>query len=337
VDVLGTSFDTATRTAGGTTVRLHHVPVLLDRALELWAPETARRVVDGTVGRAGHSLALLGARDDVRLLALDRDPDAVAFVSRRFAGFGERATCVHGSYGDLERLLEAWGGGPVDGILLDLGVSSPQIDDPARGFSTRADGPLDLRFDRTHGPTAAEWLARVDLERLARVLREYGEEPHPRRVARALLAARDAGGLATTARLGEAVDGVAGRRGDPAPKARARVFQAIRIAVNGELAELERLLEALPRLLAPGGRAAIISFHSLEDRLVKRAFRDLARDCVCPPELPICACGGGRAKLRVLTRHPITADDSEVAANPRARSAKLRAAERLATDPEAAA
>ncbi len=310
-------------------MRLHHVPVLIERALELWAPATARRVVDGTVGRAGHSLALLGARDDLRLMAIDRDPTAVEFVDRRFAGFGDRAVCVQGSYGDLERLLEAWGGGPVDGILLDLGVSSPQIDDPSRGFSTRHEGPLDLRFDRTRGESAAEWLAGVELDRLVRVLSEYGEEPRPRRAARAILAARDADELETTTQLLVAIRGAAGRPGEPLPKSAARVFQAIRIAVNAELAELERFLEALPRLLAPGGRVAIISFHSLEDRLVKRALRESARDCICPSEMPICGCGGDRAKVKVLTKRPMVASAAEVAENPRARSAKLRAAERL--------
>ncbi len=310
-------------------MRLHHIPVLRDRVVELWTPTTARRVVDGTVGRAGHSLALLGARDDVRLLALDRDPEAVEFVTRRFAGFGERAVCVRGSFGDLEQLLEAWGGGPVDGILLDLGVSSPQIDDPDRGFSTRADGPLDLRFDRSRGESAAQWLARIDAEALARVLREYGEEPRPRRTAAAIVEARDEGLMETTAHLRKAISGVAGRRGDHPSKSAARVFQAIRIAVNGELDELERLLEALPRVVAPGGRIAIISFHSLEDRMVKHAFRAAGRDCVCPPELPMCACGGGKAWLRVITKRPITADLAEQASNPRARSAKLRVAERI--------
>jgi 16S rRNA (cytosine1402-N4)-methyltransferase len=281
------------------------------------------------VGRAGHSLALLGRRPDIRLLACDRDPDAVEFVSRRFAGFGRRAACVHGSYGDLLRLIEIWGGGPVDGILLDLGVSSPQIDDPARGFSTRHDGPLDLRFDRSRGVTGAEWLRRATKDELERVLRDFGEVPRPRRVATAILAARERGELETTGQLREAVMPVAGRAGEPPAKSLARVFQALRIAVNGELDELDRLLASLPELLAPGGRIVIVSFHRLEDRRVKNAFREGERACVCPPELPTCACGGDHAWLRTITRRPLTADAGEVAANPRSRSARLRAAERI--------
>ena len=310
-------------------MRLHHVPVLRDAAVEYWATAGARCLVDGTAGRAGHSLTLLGERDDVRLLAVDRDPEAVDFVSRRLSGFGDRAVALRGSYADLPRLLRERGEGPVDGILLDLGVSSPQIDDPERGFSTRHDGPLDLRFDRTGGPSAAEWLAQADLENLVRVLRNYGEEPRPTAVARAILDARDAGELETTTQLVRAIERVAGRRGDPPARAAARVFQALRIAVNGELDELDRFLDALPDLLAPGGRIVIISFHSLEDRRVKNAFRSAARDCVCPPELPACACGGNRAWLEVLTKRPVTASVEEIAANPRARSAKLRAAQRI--------
>jgi 16S rRNA (cytosine1402-N4)-methyltransferase len=297
--------------------------------VEYWATAGARRLVDGTAGRAGHSLTLLGERDDVRLLAIDRDPDAVEFVQRRFAGFGDRATAVHGSYADLAEHLAAWGGGPVDGILLDLGVSSPQIDDASRGFSTRHDGPLDLRFDRSRGESAVGWLADADVETLVRALRDFGEEPRPTAVARAILEARDAGNLDTTGQLVRAIERVAGRRGDPPARAAARVFQALRIAVNGELAELDRFLAALPDLLAPDGRIVIISFHSLEDRRVKNAFRAAARDCVCPPEFPACACGGNRAWLELLTRRPVTATPDEIAANPRARSAKLRAARRI--------
>ena len=325
--MIGTTVHRTTSITRGATVRLHHVPVLRDRAVEYWATAGAHRLVDGTVGRAGHSLTLLGERDDVQLLAVDRDPEAVAFVERRFAGFGDRARVIHGSYGDLEEHVAAWGG-PVDGILLDLGVSSPQIDDPGRGFSTRHDAPLDFRFDPTRGEAARDWLARVELPDLVRVLRDYGDEPHPTAVARAILAAREEGALDTTGQLATAIGRTAGRRRDPAAKAAARVFQAIRIHVNAELAELDRLLAGLRGLLAPGGRIVIISFHSLEDRRVKRAFREAARDCVCPPELPACVCGGRSAWLDVITRRPITATDEEVAANPRARSARMRVAER---------
>ena len=326
----GTTVDVTTRTTGRTTVRLTHEPVLLEPAVTLWASPSARRVVDGTAGRAGHSLALLGYRDDIQLLALDRDPDAVAFVDRRFAGFGSRASVLHGSYGDLALHLDAWGGGPADGILLDLGVSSPQLDDPARGFSTRADGPLDLRFDRGRGRTAAEWVGPVELDELTRALAEYGDVPRPRRVAAAIIEGREMAPIETTGQLRQLVEGVSRRPGDPAAKALARIFQALRIVVNDELAELDHFLAQLPRLLAPGGRSVILSFQSLEDRRVKRAFREAARACICPTELPACACGGNNAWLKELTRRPITADAAEIARNPRGRSVRLRAAERIA-------
>jgi len=222
----------------------------------------------------------------------------------------------------------------VDGVLLDLGVSSPQIDDPERGFSTRADGPLDLRFDRTRGVPASEWLATVEHGELARVLREFGEEPRAGAVANAILAGRERGDLDTTGGLMRAIEGVAGRRGDGPARAAARVFQAIRIQVNDELAGLDRVLASLRDVLAPGGRIVVISFHSLEDRRVKQAFREAERDCICPPEIPRCACGGGHAWLEVLTRRPAVATAEEIAANSRARSAKLRAARRLGGDAE---
>jgi 16S rRNA (cytosine1402-N4)-methyltransferase len=297
--------------------------------VDLWVSPAADRVVDGTVGRAGHSLALLADHPDLKLLALDRDPDAVAFAERRLGGFGERVQVRHASYADLGPLLADAGEGPVDGILLDLGVSSPQIDDAERGFSTRFDGPLDLRFDRSCGETAAEWLAHVDSEELTRVLREYGDEPRARQVTRAIVAARDEEPIETTGRLSDVVRGVAGRRGEATSKSLARVFQAIRIAVNAELAELDRFLAGLRDTLAIDGRIVIISFHSLEDRRVKHAFREAARDCVCPPTFPQCACGGGQAWLEVLTPRPLTAAPAEITANGRARSAKLRAARRV--------
>jgi 16S rRNA (cytosine1402-N4)-methyltransferase len=301
--------------------------------VDLWASRQAAIVVDGTVGRAGHSLSLLSQNPDVRVIALDRDPEAVSFVERRFVGFGDRAQVRHGSYADLPDVLQAEGLDGVDGILLDLGVSSPQLDDPARGFSFRHDGPLDLRFDPTSGPTAAEWLAQVDEGTLVHVLREYGEEPNARRVAQAMLATRTTQPIATTEDLKNTVQGIAGRRGrtrEPIDKSLARVFQALRIAVNRELDELDRFLANLRGMLNPGGRIVVLSFQSLEDRRVKHAFQDASRECVCPPELPMCMCGGRKAWLSVLTRRPLVPTDAEVVANPRARSVRLRAAERVA-------
>lgn len=311
-------------------MRLHHEPVLRDRAVEYWASPSARRVVDGTSGRAGHSLSLLGDRPEVRLIALDRDPEAAAFVERRLSGFGGRAEVVNASYAELPSLLETRGG-PVDGLLLDLGLSSPQLDDPERGFSFRHAGALDLRFDRARGEAAAVWIARVEPEELARVLREYGEVPQAGRVARAIIAARDTAPLETTTQLADVVRALPRRPGEKPEKNLARVFQAVRIAVNGELDELDTILAALPGVLAPGGRAVILSYHSLEDRRVKHAFLEGARDCHCPPELPACACGGGHAWLKILTRKPVTATAEEIERNPRARSVRMRVAERIAS------
>lgn len=314
-------------------MKLHHDPVLRDSAVELWASATARQVVDGTVGRAGHSLALLGARPEIRLLALDRDPEAARFVQRRLSGFGTRAEVVRASYADLPGLLPDRGG-PADGILLDLGVSSPQIDDPARGFSFRRDAPLDLRFDPGDGEPASDWLARVGPATLARTLREFGDVPNAGRVARSILAAREESPIETTGDLRAAVRGAARRPGESADKTLSRVFQALRVAVNDEMDHLDRFLSGLRDVLAPGGRAVILSYQSDEDRRVKRAFQAAAADCICPPELPVCACGGGRAWLRILTKKPLTASAGEVARNPRARSVKMRAAERILSKEE---
>lgn len=328
--MLGTSVDIVSREKRMGTVILHHEPVLRDEAVGYWASPNAKRVVDATVGRAGHALALLNARPDVELFALDRDPEAVAACSRRFAGFGGRARVAHGSYEDLAHHLQRIGWDGVDGIFLDLGVSSPQLDDPSRGFSTRHEGPLDLRFDPTQGESAAEWLASAAQSEIESALRNFGEEPNARRVARAIVEARQVAPLETTSALADVVARVAGRPGEARAKALARVFQALRIHINDELGALDRFLASMTRLVTVGGRIAILSFHSLEDRRVKETFAAAARDCICPPEFPACACGGGQASLRLLTRRPIMASDAETARNPRARSARLRAAERLA-------
>ncbi len=327
--MLGTSLRETMREKWMGTVRLHHEPVLQEAAVELWARPNAKRVVDGTVGRAGHALSLLNARADVELLALDRDPEAVDACARRFAGFGDRARVVHGSFADLPRHLGDAGWSAADGILLDLGVSSPQLDDPARGFSTRNNGPLDLRFDPSAGEPASAWLARASVEEIERTLRDLGEEPNARRVARAIDRSRAIAPITTTHELVAAIEGAAGRPGEPRGKSLSRVFQALRLRVNGELDALDRFLAALSTTLAIGGRAVVISFHSLEDRRVKETFTAAARECICPPELPVCACGGAQAWLRPLTKRPMVPDDAEVARNPRARSAKLRAAERI--------
>ncbi len=306
-----------------------HIPVLRDDVVRFLTTGRGGTLVDGTVGLGGHAEALLLADPEVRVVGIDRDPHALDRARLRLARFADRVRFVHGSFADLREHLAHLGVTAVDGVLLDLGVSSMQLDDAERGFSLRADGPLDMRMDPSCGPTAAEWLASVDARELERVLSTYGEERYARRIARAIDAARERDPLLTTRQLVDvvhrAVPGVYfAERIDPAT----RTFQAVRIAVNGELAALERGLEQGFDALAAGGVLAVISFHSLEDRMVKTFLRERAAACTCPPDLPECRCGK-KIEAEILTRKPIIAAPSEVAANPRARSAKLRAARRV--------
>ncbi len=300
-----------------------HVPVLLQSALSFLQVRPGGVYLDGTVGGGGHAEAILeSSAPDGRLLGLDRDPAALEAAGRRLARFGGRAVLRHGSFAALAQLAEGFA--PADGILLDLGLSSLQLADPARGFAFSQEGPLDMRFDPTApGPTAADLVNSLSVKELAGLLYRYGEERQARRIAEAIVAARP---LGTTRQLAEVVERAVGRpeRIHPAT----RTFQALRIAVNGELEALEAALPQALDLLRPGGRLVVISFHSLEDRIVKRFLQREARDCICPPEAPICTCGH-KARLRPLTRRPVRPEPAEVEANPRARSARLRAAERL--------
>ncbi len=300
-----------------------HVPVLVDAVLRfLIRPET-RIVFDGTVGAGGHAAAILESRDDIELIAMDRDPRALALARRRLERYGSRVRLVEGVFADVDRVLA--GVGRVDGVLLDLGVSSMQLDSPERGFSYRSEGPLDMRMSGDLR-SARTLIDELDVGRLAGILREYGEVRRPRRVASAIRRAAEAGEMVTTGDLRAAVARALGGRADPAELS--RVFQALRIAVNRELDQLDAFLERIPDRIRPGGRVVVIAYHSLEDRRVKTVFRRESRDCICPPHVPVCACGH-RARIRVLTRHPVRPDVDEVARNPRARSARLRAAERL--------
>ena len=306
--------------------------MLVDEALDGLAVTADGRYVDATYGRGGHSaeiLERLGGQG--RLLALDKDPQAVAAGGRRFRG-DPRFSIVHAGFEDFEAAVRPWlGPEPLNGVLFDLGVSSPQLDDAARGFSFSREGPLDMRMDTTRGPSAAEWLARVGQDELARVLREYGEEPRARAVAAAIVRARGKAPLTTTTQLAGVVAAAAGRS-RPGREKRAihpatRAFQAIRIAVNAELAALEKGLVEAEAMLAPGGRLAVISFHSLEDRIVKRYFARAARGdprYAGLPDIPPAA----RPTLRLRGRL-IRPSDAEIARNPRARSARLRVAEKL--------
>lgn len=299
-----------------------HVPVLRGEALGLLAAGPGRRIVDGTFGFGGHAAGLLEAGADV----LGVDLDTVAQdACRRLAAEQPRLRCHHGSFRNLDGALRAVGWDAADGVLLDLGVSSKQLDDPTKGFSYRAAGPLDLRFDQTRGETAADLLARLDEAELADLLWKWGEERGSRRIARVLVSCRAEAPLATTTQLREAVQAALPRGVKPEPVL-SRVFQALRIAVNDELGALADALAALRGTLRPGGRLVVISYHSLEDRLVKRFIDHERRDCVCPPDTPACVCHH-RAWLRPLTRGAIVASEAEQQANARSRSAKLRAAE----------
>jgi 16S rRNA (cytosine1402-N4)-methyltransferase len=303
--------------------RMQHIPVMSGEVVQYLLHERSRVVVDGTVGFGGHAEAILRAAAGVRLIGVDRDPAAIEGAARRLCEFADRVTLVQGHYSDLEHVLA--GVDTADGILLDLGVSSPQIDDARRGFAHGSSGPLDMRMG-SGGETAAELLDRSSVEEIAQLLKMYGEVRQPRRVARAIRAAADRDELRTTGDLRNAVAAVLGR--GVAPGELSRVFQAVRIAVNHELEHLRRFLDRAPGALRPGGRLVVLSYHSLEDRMVKEFMRDAASACVCPPAVPVCVCGR-KPSLRILTRRAVRAGEAETSANPRARSALLRAAEKL--------
>jgi 16S rRNA (cytosine1402-N4)-methyltransferase len=282
--------------------------------------------VDATVGAGGHARALLEAGPEIDLLGLDRDPDALALARPRLAAFGERARLVPANFADLESALE---GLPApDGILADLGVSSMQLESAARGFSFRREGPLDMRMSRS-GRSAADVVATASADELARIFFEYGEEWMAVKITRAILEERSRQPITSTRQLARIVAQTKGDREkiDPAT----RVFQALRIEVNEELQSLSRFLAAAVEKMNAGGRLAVISYHSLEDRMVKEAFRRESGVCLCPPKLPVCVCGARRA-LNVLTRRPVRPSEAEVRRNPRSRSARLRVAEKVSSE-----
>ncbi len=308
-----------------------HVPVLVQEVLQWLKPRPEGKYLDGTVGLGGHGEAILRhVGGDAHLLGIDRDPNALELAAKRLAPFGDAVDLRRGDYSSFPLWLRERGWDKLDGILLDVGVSSLQLDSPERGFSFLAQGPLDMRMSPGGPmPPASRLVNKAGVEELKRIIGTYGEEPMGGRIARAIVEARAKAPIEGTLQLAEIVERAypaawrAKARNHPAT----RTFQALRIAVNDELGELERFLRLMPEYLAPGGRVVVISFHSLEDRLVKRAFRDEARECRCPREQMVCSCGGPR--LRVLTKKPVTPQPEEAAANPRARSARLRAAERM--------
>lgn len=301
-----------------------HIPVLLEQVLSWLQPYSGGWYIDATAGAGGHAKGILTASQPGGwLLGLDADPEALAYARHILEPFGDRAILRAANFRRIGAEAEAMGISQVDGILMDLGLSSRQLDDGERGFAFGKDGPLDMRMDRTQGQCAADLVNTLPEADLAEILWRYGEERWARRIARAIVAARP---LSTTGELADLVARTVGRREKIHPAT--RTFQALRIAVNDEL---DALREALPQardLLRPGGRLAVIAFHSLEDRLVKQFYRHEGRDCICPPELPVCTCQH-RATLRVLTSKPVRAEADEIAQNPRSRSARLRVAERL--------
>ena len=307
-----------------------HRPVLLAECLEALDIRPDGVYVDGTLGRAGHSIEILRRLTTGRLIGIDRDMAAIDAARERLREFGDRFTPVHANFSRLEDVLREAGADKADGMLFDLGVSSPQLDQPERGFSYMHDAPLDMRMDRSAPLTAREVVNEWSYEELRRILYEYGEERYAPQIARAIVKRREERSVETTLELAEIV-----RSAMPAQALREkqhpakRTFQAVRIAVNGELDELPPMLEAAVRGLKPGGRLAVITFHSLEDRIVKQTMRELATGCTCPPQFPVCVCGK-KPRLELVNRKPITAGEAELAENPRARSAKLRAARRTA-------
>ncbi len=310
--------------------KLPHEPVLYQEIIHALRPQRAGKYVDGTLGAGGHAWGILQASGEGgRLLGLDVDPQALALARQRLAEYGERATVVQASYTELSTQLAALGWGAVDGILLDLGASSMQFDTPGRGFSFQADGPLDMRFSPENPVTAADLVNDLPENELADLIYRYGEERRSRQIARALVQDRP---LKTTTQLAETIARAAGGRskGENIHPA-TRTFQALRIAVNEELQAIEQVLPQALAALAPGGRLAVIAFHSLEDRIVKQYFRRESQDCICPPEQPVCTCGH-KASIEIITRRPIGPTEAEAQANPRARSARLRVAEKLTVE-----
>ena len=305
-----------------------HKPVLLNECIQALNIRPDGVYVDGTLGRAGHSLEIARRLTTGRLICIDRDQAAIDAARVRLAPYLDRVTLIHSNFSDLGDVLGEAGVNGADGMLFDLGVSSPQLDDASRGFSYMQDAPLDMRMDTTAPLTAADVVNTWSQEELRRILYEYGEERYAPAIAKAIVRAREQALVETTLELVEIIKGAmppAALREKQHPAKRS--FQAVRIAVNGELDALPPMLRAAVDGLNPGGRLAVITFHSLEDRIVKRALAGMAKGCTCPPEFPVCVCGK-KPQIRLVTHKPVTAGAAELEDNPRARSAKLRVAEK---------
>ena len=306
-----------------------HRPVLLEKCLDALCIRPDGVYVDGTLGRAGHSLEIARRLTTGRLIGIDRDETAITAARERLRDYLDHVTLVHSNFDRIGEILEELNISGVDGMLFDLGVSSPQLDDGSRGFSYQHDAPLDMRMDQSAPLTAFDVVNGWSQEELRRILWQYGEERYSGPIAAAIVRAREQAPIQTTGQLADLIRGAMpakARREKQHPAKRS--FQAIRIAVNDELGEVERMLDTALNLLRPGGRIAVISFHSLEDRLVKSAFAQWASGCTCPPDFPVCVCGK-KPRARLVGRRPIVAGGEELQDNPRARSAKLRVAEKL--------
>ncbi len=310
-------------------MELTHKPVLLAECLEGLNIRPDGVYVDGTLGRAGHSLEIVKRLETGRLICLDRDQAALDAAAVRLRDYKDRVTLVHANFENLTEVLSELGVSRAAGMLFDLGVSSPQLDDASRGFSYMADAPLDMRMDRSDRLTAWDIVNTWDAAALRKILYEYGEERYAPKIAAAIERRRSEKPIETTLELADLIRSAmppAALREKQHPAKRS--FQAIRIAVNDELGAVSRMMEAAIPLLAPGGRLAVITFHSLEDRIVKSAMQQAAKGCTCPPEFPVCVCGK-KPQIRIVTRKPIVSGPAELEENPRARSAKLRIAEKL--------
>lgn len=305
-----------------------HQSVLLDETIRLLCENGGGRFIDGTLGGGGHSELLLETLPECQVLGIDCDRDALQAAVSRLEKFPGRFHAVKGRFSQLAELAQQHGWDSVDGVLLDLGVSSPQIDTPERGFSFRYDAPLDMRMDRQSPVTAAVLLNTLDEQKLANLFFEYGEERRSRAIARAVVQRRESRPWERTGELAELLEKIVGRQHQHGLPPATRTFQALRIAVNQELEELENALQAAMDITGKGARIVVISFHSLEDRMVKNFFRQEAADCVCPPGMPICVCGKV-SSLRLITKKPRIASEAERRRNSRSACAKLRAAERL--------
>lgn len=306
-----------------------HLSVLPDEVIHFLEPADGKTYLDGTLGGGGHAALILEKAPGAILVGIDRDKSALAAAGARLAAHGERIRLLHGDFADVAGLLDSLGVPALDGFILDLGVSSHQLDTRERGFSFQQDAPLDMRMDTGSGETAADLVNELPERELERILIEYGEERWAKRIASFIVKERAESLITTTFRLVDIIKGAVPKaKWDERIHPATRTFQALRIAVNSELESLERGMRAALDLLKPGGRGVIISFHSLEDRIVKHIFREYAEGCNCPRQLPVCVCGR-QPRVKILTGRPVTAAQAETDGNPRARSAKLRAVEKL--------